>query len=135
MVKEPVKEREYVYSIEEPIMEELFEPVIETTPEGRGYNTTYEQRQAIVTLAKKDGYDKGAIVVETAKSEWQRVEPIHWGVVLETVSYNFGGGDYYAPIRVKWLDSTVETYYPDELIIVNYAPDDIELGQIKRGET
>jgi hypothetical protein len=135
MVKEPITEPEYQYTIEEPIMEELFEPAIEESPTGRGYNTTFEQRKAAAEHARREGLEKGAVVVELAKSEWQRTEPINWGIVMETAGWIHGGGDYFAPIRVKWLDSSVDCYYPDELIVVNYAPDDIELGQIKRGET
>jgi hypothetical protein len=136
MVKEPVTEPEYEYTIEEPIMEDLFEPEIEeVAPLGRGFNTTYDQRSSAAAHAKREGFEKGTIVVDKTKSEWARTEPINWGVVLESGSWVWGGGNYYAPIRVKWLDSTVECYYPDELIVVHYAPDDIEMGQIKRGET
>lgn len=134
MVKEPELEPEYEFKIEEPIMEELFEPDIEVNT-GRGWGTTFEQRQAAANHAKREGIEKGTVVVHKDKSEWQRIEPINWGIVMETGSWVWGGGDYFAPSRVKWLDGTVDCYYPDELIVVNYAPDDIELGQIKRGET
>ena len=140
MTKTPTTEEDYVYKIEEPVMSDLFEPEIDVIDADfkelseRGFNTTYDLRRKIADETKKEGFDAGAVIVLRRGNEQARIKPENWGIVLEVITWSMGASGYYAPIKVNWLDGVVSHFWPDQLIVVNYPPDDIELGQIRRGE-
>jgi hypothetical protein len=138
----------YELKIEEPVVTDLFEPVITPLVEldeddifglpktlrDRGLNTTWATRDTASNYAKSEGFDAGCIVTRREQGQYQRINPENWGIVISTVSYVTIATGYFAPIKVKWLDGSATYQWPDELIVVNYAPDDIELGLIRRGE-
>lgn len=131
---------EYELKIEEPIVTDLFEPdldivdvpykMVHPTIE----NTTWDQRMAFKEAATKEGFTKGCCVVKRSETEFGRVDPECWGFVTAVVSYCYGNEGYYAPLRCSWIDGEPTYHFPSELIVVNYAPDDIDLGMISRGE-
>lgn len=138
----------YELKIEEPVVTDLFEPEVPSLLEldeddifsmpaairGRGLNTTWATRDVAAKYAVSEGFDGGCIVTKRAQGQYQRINPENWGVVIATVSYVTIATGYFAPIKVKWLDGSTTYQWPDELIVVNYAPDDIDLGLIRRGE-
>lgn len=133
VVEEEPIENDYVYSIEAPIVEDLFEPDVEDI-QTRGYNTTWQERTVLKETAIKEGFEKRAVVVLRNINTFFRDEPCHWGIVLDVIAYNFGLDKYYAPIEVKWLTGNTSYHYPDELIVCMYAPDDQDIMLIRRGE-
>ena len=133
IIEEKQVDEDYVYEIDAPIVEDLFEPDV-TSIDGRGYNSSWEQRAAAKDDALKQGYEKRAVVVLSSISTYFRDEPCHWGIILDVISYNYGPEKYFAPIEVKWLTGKTSYHYPDELIICMYAPDDQDLQSIRRGD-
>lgn len=147
-----VEEDTYELKIDEPISEDLFEPIPDTDiynprvigPWGenldipktsdRGYNTTWDQRNKYKEIAERLGYDSGCVVVRRSETMYMRVNPDRWGIVTNVVTWENYPNKYFAPIKARWLDGTEGFYYPDELIIVSFRPDDIDMGMIRRGE-
>ena len=99
----------------------------------RGYNTTWEYKSKCKEVSTNLGYEAGAVVTRKEQPSYSRTNPDNWGIVSLVVAYEDYKTQYYAPIKVKWLNGTEMSYYPDELIIVQYKPDDIDLGIIRRG--
>ena len=100
----------------------------------RGYQTTWDQRNKYKDIAEKAGFDAGCVVVRRSEAMYMRVNPEKWGIVMSTVTWEDYITKYFAPIKTRWLDGTEGFYYPDQLIIVSYRPDDIDMGMIRRGE-
>lgn len=141
MTTETEEPLEYELTIESPMSELLFEPdlteieedpltVIHPTQD----NTTWEQRKKMRDYAEKQGFTPGCIVVLRNLAPRERIDPESWGVTTSLVSYCYGLAGKYAPIRCCWLDGSTTYHFPSELIVVNYPPDDIDLGMISRGE-
>lgn len=140
----------YELKIEEPIVEDLFEPEVPPVPlieldeddvfglpaaiRNRGLNTTWATRDVAKKYAESEGFEAGTIVTRREQGQYQRINPENWGIVMSAVSYVTIATGYFAPIKVKWLDGSSTYLWPDELIVVNYAPDDIDMGLIRRGE-
>lgn len=145
-------EDNYELKIEEPVVTDLFEPAIEPIPapileldedgifalpnalRNRGLNTTWATRDVACKYAISEGFDGGCIVTKREQGQYQRINPENWGIVIAAVSYVTIATGYFAPIKVKWLDGSTTYQWPDELIVVNFAPDDIDLGIIRRGD-
>lgn len=144
---------DYELMVENPMVEDLFEPDITVTDDGfsptryseddfpelafstdRGFNTTFQQRNKAKTAAEHYGFESGTVVVKRSHNGYARINPENWGIVMTCVAYEDYGTSYYAPIKTKWLDGTQTFHYPDELIVVLFKPDDIDLGMIRRGE-
>jgi hypothetical protein len=133
---------QYELTIESPITELLFEPdltaeieedpltIIHPTQD----NTTWEQRKKMKEYAEQQGFTPGCTVVDRKLSPRDRIDPESWGFVVAVVSYCYGTKGTYAPLRCCWLDGSTTYHFPSELIVVNFAPDDIDLGMISRGE-
>ena len=153
MVKPPVAETvveddedlEEIYelTIPEPIVTDLFEPDLASIEDDDLFvpakhptadNTTFEQRQRMKAYALEQGFDKRCVVVRRSESPLCRTDPECWGFVIAVISYCYGVDGNYAPIRCSWLDGSTTYHFPSELIVVNYPPDDIDLGMISRGE-
>lgn len=134
MTTDTVTPEEYSFVIEEPISQDLFEPEIIADPIDRGFNTTWEERKEIKDACIKEGYEKRAIVVNRNIHTYWRDEPTHWGVIVDVVSYTYVNEERFAPIEVMWVNGNKGKYYPEELIICMYAPDDQDIAMIKRGE-
>jgi len=133
VVEEPI-DTDYVYSIDAPIVLDLFEPEINEEPEDRGFNTTWEERADAKATAIKEGFEKRAVVVAVSTSKYFRDEPCHWGIILDVIAYNYGSDKYFAPIEVKWVTGKTSYHYHDELIVCMYAPDSQDLTMIRNGD-
>ena len=120
--------------VELPVAEDLFES--EPEPEIRGYNMPYEARVAAEKEAGYLGFTKGTVVVPRAANAFQRVNPINWGIVLDTQVWEYHYQDHmYAPCKVQWVSNGATTYcWTDELIMTHPAPDSADLEMIKSGE-
>ena len=132
----------YELQIEAPIAEVLFEPdlTVEEEPDPLTVvhptqdNTTWEQRKKMRDYAEMQGFTPGCTVTLRSNAPRDRVDPESWGFVTSLVSYCYCYTGKYASIRCCWLDGSTTYHFPSELIVVNFAPDDIDLGMISRGE-
>lgn len=136
----------YEYKIDTPVVEDLFEAdteelatAISTSsdspfPKHRDkYNLASDVRVMYMKEAEMFGFTEGCVVVAVATEKFNRVIPEHWGIVLDTVSWPAENSGYFAPIKVGWLNGKVTYHYPEDLIAVQYAPDDQDLGLVMQG--
>jgi hypothetical protein len=144
--KEP--EINYQLPIDEPEVNELFEPEVVdlatiseddlfgitlSDAEKEYMSTTWQLRQNASKDAERLGFDAGAVVTLRDQLPYSRVNPANWGFVITTVSYTNIGGKF-APIRVNWQNDKTGYYWPDELILVMFKPDDSDLQIIRTGQ-
>lgn len=105
---------------------ELFEPEIEPIT----LVPTFEQRVAILENLKKMDITIGAVVVKRSLYPTTRIMPLHWGIVNNMISY-LHDQVHFKPYMVKWTNGTTSHHSYEELILVNYAPDQDDLNVIQ----
>ena len=125
---------ELYIDIEEPIVAELFEA--EPVPAIRGHMLSHAERLAAEKEALDQGFMEGTVVTSARGNAWARVNPQNWGIVIDTISYQYNYHENrFAPIKVQWVSDGGITYcWPDEIIMVSPAPDSADLEMIKNGE-
>lgn len=97
---------------------------------------SYFELTAIISKAKEDGFEVGAIVTCRTRNQWGGTNPLHWGLISSVKHYR-GVGIYY-PLTVNWMeDSCPPTHHwPEDLWLIREMenPQDIYERIKQQGE-
>lgn len=74
--------------------------------------------EALVADLERDGFKRGAIVVNTRVKERERIDPANWGAIISFIHPNIRDKN---PVRVKWMSGSYENCTAKELKLV-YTP-------------
>jgi hypothetical protein len=75
----------------------------------------------IIDALKADGIDDRAVVVRRTGTEFYRASPNNWGIVIDLNRNHSNMNEPYAPIKVKWVDGSISSYWREELYIMHKA--------------
>lgn len=120
---------EYELEIDIPQVQDVFEPEVSIVSGNTRVCTSYYDRLAVMNEAIKLGFEDGTIVTKASFVGYMRTDSRNWGIVTAMVHWEVASS--FAPIKVSWLDGTEEYYFPEDLILVAYAPDDMDLEVIR----
>lgn len=123
-----VPESSRVY-IDPPVFGQINPPA----PAGRQTQYAFHEITTICRELRGVGWDARAIVVKRRfytngqPAEYELAQPKNWGFVTELAQFVPHNRDY-KPIKVAWVDGTVDYYWPEDLFLIENSRTQTELA-------